>query len=179
MSDLFHEDVPMDFIEQVFATISLASWHIFQLLTKRADRLAKIACNLKWPRNLWIGVTVESQQYVDRIQKLCTVPAEVRFVSFEPLLGPIKGLDLNSVDWAIVGGESGPRSREMAADWARIIRDTCIDFSVPFFFKQWGGSRKRDLYRTLDGRTWNQYPRLGANLGAYRDGEHSEVSPDS
>jgi protein gp37 len=160
MSDLFHEEVPFEFIEQVFSTIHAASWHVFQVLTKRADRLERIANNLKWPKNLWIGVTVESQQYVDRIKKLGTVPAAVRFVSFEPLLGPIEALDLTRIDWAIVGGESGPHSRTMAADWARIIRDACIGHSIPFFFKQWGGSRKQRHGRILDDRIWNEIPNI-------------------
>lgn len=158
MSDLFHEDVPFDFIAQVFSTISLASWHVFQVLTKRADRLAELARKLKWPANLWVGVTVESQKYVHRINKLSLVPSAVRFVSFEPLLGPIKNLDLSSVDWAIVGGESGPHSRKMDPDWARMIRDACLEQSIPFFFKQWGGTKKSRRGRILDGRTWNQYP---------------------
>jgi len=158
MSDLFHEEVPLEFIEQVFSTVALASWHVFQVLTKRADRMAKVASKLKWPRNLWVGVTVESQRHTDRIMKLGAVPAPVRFVSFEPLLGPIYELDLSYINWTIVGGESGPRSRPMAADWARNIRDICINRSIPFFFKQWGGSRKRDNGRVLDGRIWNQLP---------------------
>lgn len=158
MSDLFHEDVPFDFIAQVFSTISLASWHVFQVLTKRADRLAEFERKLTWPANLWVGVTVESQKYVHRINKLSLVPSAVRFVSFEPLLGPIKNLDLSSVDWAIVGGESGPHSRKMDPDWARMIRDACLEQSIPFFFKQWGGTKKSRRGRILDGRTWNQYP---------------------
>jgi len=164
MSDLFHEEVPLEFIEDVFSTIRKAYWHVFQILTKRADRLAALANKLDWPRNLWIGVTVESQQYVDRIKKLSSVPAAIRFVSFEPLLGPIKELDLACVDWAIVGGESGPSSRVMAPDWARLIRDACVDLSIPFFFKQWGGPRKKAWGRTLDNRTWNQFPRTFGSL---------------
>ncbi|MCG7852794.1 MAG: phage Gp37/Gp68 family protein [Methanosarcinaceae archaeon] len=158
MSDLFHEDVPFDFIAQVFSTISLASCHVFQILTKRADRLAEVVGELRWPANLWVGVTVESQEYVHRINKLSSVPSIVRFVSFEPLLGPIKYLDLSSVDWAIVGGESGPHSRKMDPDWARMIRDACLEQSIPFFFKQWGGTKKSGHNRILDGKTWDQYP---------------------
>jgi protein gp37 len=159
MSDLFHEEVPIEFIEDVFSTIYKAYWHVFQVLTKRADRLAALADKLDWPRNLWIGVTVESQEYVDRIKRLSDVPAALRFVSFEPLLGAIKELDLTCVDWAIVGGESGPNSRVMAPDWARMIRDVCVDQSIPFFFKQWGGPRKRQSGRLLDNRIWDQFPR--------------------
>jgi protein gp37 len=158
MSDLFHEDVPFDFIARVFSTISLASCHVFQILTKRADRLAEVVGELKWPANLWVGVTVESQEYVHRINKLSSVPSNVRFVSFEPLLGPIKNLDLSSVDWAIVGGESGPHSRKMDPNWARMIRDACLEQSIPFFFKQWGGTKKSGHNRILDGKTWDQYP---------------------
>jgi protein gp37 len=158
MSDLFHEDVPFDFIARVFSTISLASCHVFQILTKRADRLAEVVGELRWPANLWVGVTVESQEYVHRINKLSSVPSTVRFVSFEPLLGPIKYLDLSSVDWAIVGGESGPHSRKMDPDWARMIRDACLEQSIPFFFKQWGGTKKSGHNRILDGKTWDQYP---------------------
>jgi len=158
MSDLFHEDVPLDFIVQVFSTIRLASWHVFQVLTKRADRLLTLEKSLVWPENLWVGVTVESQRHVDRINMLSQVPSAVRFVSFEPLLGPIKNLDLRFIDWVIVGGESGPHSREMAPDWARTIRDTCLSLSVPFFFKQWGGTRKKENGRVLDDRTWSEFP---------------------
>jgi len=161
MSDLFHEHVPLEFIEQVFLTIRAASWHVFQVLTKRADRLAEVADRLNWPPNLWAGVTVESRRHTDRIQRLSLIPASVRFVSFEPLLGPIQELDLACVNWAIVGGESGPHSRPMAADWARSIRDTCIRQSVPFFFKQWGGKRKRANSRLLDGKKWSQIPSWG------------------
>jgi protein gp37 len=158
MSDLFHEDVPFGFISRVFSTIALASWHVFQVLTKRADRIAELSGKLSWPENLWLGVTVESEKHKHRIKKLALVPSAVRFVSFEPLLGPIKNLDLSSVDWAIVGGESGPYSRGMAPDWARLIRDACLDRSIPFFFKQWGGTRKRKNGRILDDRTWSEYP---------------------
>jgi protein gp37 len=159
MSDLFHEEVPFEFIEQVFMTMASAPWHVFQILTKRADRMAGIAEKLKWPKNLWAGVTVESPRYTDRIQKLKTIPATVRFVSFEPLLGPINRPDLTLINWAIVGGESGPHARPMAADWARNIRDACIEQAIPFFFKQWGGPRKLVNGHRLDNRVWNEYPR--------------------
>jgi protein gp37 len=161
MSDLFHEEVPFDFIARVFSTIRLASWHVFQVLTKRADRLVELSGKLDWPKNLWMGVTVESQKHEPRIKDLALVPSAVRFVSFEPLLGPIKDLDLSSIDWAIVGGESGPHSREMAPDWARMIRDACLEQAIPFFFKQWGGHRKSNRGRILDNKVWNQYPLKG------------------
>lgn len=158
MSDLFHEEVPFEFISDVFSTIRLAHRHIFQVLTKRADRLAETASKLEWPDNLWAGVTVESQLHASRIESLRSVPAQVRFVSFEPLLGPIKGIDMSPVDWAIVGGESGPHARPMEVDWARSIRDMCLEQRIPFFFKQWGGPRKKTRGRILDGRIWDQYP---------------------
>lgn len=158
MGDLFHDHVPFSFIKDVFSTIESAPRHTFQLLTKRADRLAKLADKLSWPHNLWVGVTVELQQYIDRIDKLRQVPAAVRFVSFEPLLGPVKSLRLDNINWAIVGGESGPHARPMEATWAKTIRDTCIDCSIPFFFKQWGDNNKKKRRRHLDGKLWNQYP---------------------
>jgi len=168
MSDLFHEEVPLEFIERIFATIESASWHVFQVLTKRAERLENVASKLIWPGNLWVGVTVESQRHTDRIKKLSGVPAAVRFVSFEPLLGPIKQMDLGAIDWAIVGGESGPYSRKMDPGWARIIRDACIDLSIPFFFKQWGGPRKKGNDRVLDEKMWSQYPLMKHRREAHR-----------
>lgn len=162
MSDLFHEDVPLPFISEVFSTIRSAGRHVFQVLTKRADRLAEVAAELEWPANLWAGVTVESRGYASRIEKLRSVPSPVRFVSFEPLLGPINNIDLTSVDWAIVGGESGPHARPMKADWARSIRDLCLEQDIPFFFKQWGGPRKKARGRILDGRVWDQSPEIPA-----------------
>ena len=158
MGDLFHEQVPFTFIKEVFRTIESTPRHTFQLLTKRADRMAKLADKLPWPHNLWVGVTVELRQYIDRIEKLKQVPAEVRFVSFEPLLGPVESPRLDHIHWAIVGGESGPHARKMEADWARSIRDACIDSSVPFFFKQWGGTNRMKRRRSLDRKLWNQYP---------------------
>jgi len=160
MGDLFHEDVPLEFIQQVFSTVELASWHIFQTLTKRANRLEKIAHKLIWPANLWVGVTVELQKHTDRISRLSSIPASVKFVSFEPLLGPITRVDLSCIDWAIVGGESGPHSRPMSIEWVRGLRDKCIDSSIPFFFKQWGGARKKTKGRTLDRKLWNEYPKM-------------------
>lgn len=162
MGDLFHEKVPTEFIEKVFNTIQKAPWHIFQLLTKRADRLENLSLKLSWPQNLWMGVTVESQEYVSRIEKLRNVPASIKFISFEPLLGPIKYSNLRNIDWVIVGGESGPYARTMSADWVRIIRNACVEHSIPFFFKQWGGTRKKKLGRMLDQRIWSQYPSSSA-----------------
>lgn len=157
MSDLFHEQVPVEFIRRVFETISQADWHIFQVLTKRAERLAELAPDLPWPRNLWMGVTVECQSCVDRAKILKATPAAVKFVSAEPLIGPLD-IDLNGLDWLIVGGESGPGARPIHADWVRALRDRCLDSRVPFFFKQWGGVNKKRGGRELDGETWSQFP---------------------
>ena len=158
MSDLFHRDVPFDFIKQTFEVMQRAHWHTFQILTKRADHLAEIAPRLPWPRNVWMGVSVETPAYVHRIHDLCRVPAAVRFLSVEPLLAPIPRIPLTGIDWVIVGGESGPGCRPMEADWVRAIRDRCLAQSVPFFFKQWGGIHKKRFGRTLDGRTWDELP---------------------
>lgn len=158
MSDLFHEDVTMEYIAGVFDTMRHAHWHTFQVLTKRAERLAEIAHLLRWPPNVWIGVTVERRDYLWRIDKLRSVPASVRFVSLEPLLGPLPGLDLTGIHWAIVGGESGPNARRMDAEWVRDIRQQCEDAGADFFFKQWGGIHKKKAGRELDGRTWDKMP---------------------
>jgi len=158
MSDLFHEAVPETFIAQVFSVMERASQHVFQVLTKRADRLASLAPALPWPSNVWMGVSVESADYTWRIARLRRVPAAVRFLSVEPLLGPIRRLPLQGIDWVIVGGESGPGARPMDLEWARSIRDRCLSAGVPFFFKQWGGARKKRTGRTLDERTWDEMP---------------------
>jgi protein gp37 len=136
-----------------------AEHHVFQILTKRADRLAELAGQLAWAPNIWMGVTVETQAYVSRIERLRTVPATVRFLSLEPLLGPIVDLPLDGTHWVIAGGESGPNARPMHADWARAVREQCLAADVPFFFKQWGGVRRKEAGRVLDGRTWDEYPR--------------------
>lgn len=158
MSDLFHEQVPASFIERVFDTMERARWHTFQILTKRADRLAELAPELPWPANVWMGVSVESERYLDRIERLRSVPAAVRFLSLEPLLGPLATLDLAQIDWVIVGGEAGPRARPMAAEWVREIRHKCDEAAVAFFFKQWGGTHKKLAGRELDGRTHDAMP---------------------
>jgi protein gp37 len=158
MSDLFHEEIPESFIAEVFQTMLEAHWHTFQILTKRADRLAKIAPRLPWPINVWIGVSVESPRYVYRIERLRSVPAAVRFLSIEPLVSPIPSVPLAVIDWVIVGGESGPGARPMEPDWVREIRDVCLAQGVPFFFKQWGGTRKKRTGRILDGRSWDEMP---------------------
>jgi protein gp37 len=161
MSDLFHEDVPVDYIQQVFQVMREASQHQFQVLTKRAERLAELAPQLEWAPNIWMGVSVESAEYTWRIRHLRKVPAAIRFISVEPLLGPIEKLPLSKIDWVIVGGESGHGARAMDAVWARSIRLQCFAAGVPYFFKQWGGARKSVLGRVLDGRTWDAMPAMG------------------
>lgn len=162
MSDLFHNDVPLEYLHQVFNVMAKASWHVFQILTKRAERLEQTASVLPWPSNVWIGVSVESEDYLFRIKHLRKVPAAVRFLSVEPLLGPIRRLPLGGIDWVIVGGESGPGARPIQPEWVRTIRDRCLTEDVPFFFKQWGGVHKSRRGRVLDGQTWNQMPPLRA-----------------
>jgi protein gp37 len=160
MSDLFHEDVPLAYIQRVFDVMRRAHWHRFQVLTKRADRLAALDAELEWSPNIWMGVSVESVKYVDRIGDLRRTRAHVRFLSLEPLLGPLAGLDLGGIHWAIVGGESGPRARAMESAWVLDIRDQCRRAGVAFFFKQWGGTNKKRTGRILDGRTWDEMPDL-------------------
>jgi protein gp37 len=162
MSDLFHEAVPLDFIQQVFAVMQRAHWHRFQILTKRSARLREIATDLTWPPNVWMGVSVEAERYLPRIAELNTTGAAVKFLSLEPLLGPLPGLNLNGIDWVIVGGESGPRARPMQEEWVLEIRDQCVASGVPFFFKQWGGVNKKRAGRVLQGRTWDAMPRDAA-----------------
>lgn len=158
MGDLFHEEVPVEFIKRVFRTMEETPRHTYQLLTKRADRLAEVAPLLNWPDNVWMGVTVEDNGRVPRIDRLRGVPASVRFLSVEPLLGPLPDLDLSGVDWVIVGGESGPGARPLDPEWVLAIRDKCVESSIPFFFKQWGGVRKKAAGRELESRTWSQMP---------------------
>lgn len=158
MSDLFHDDVPDDYIIKVFEVMNKAYWHKFQVLTKRAERLEKIAPKLKWTPNIWAGVTVESQKYVHRISNLIEVPAEVKFLSIEPMIGEIKELSLEKIDWVILGGESGFNSRPLSASWVISVRNQCIRADVPFFFKQWGGVNKKKNGRELEGKVWNQQP---------------------
>ena len=155
MSDLFHKDVPSDFLVKVFDTMKRAHWHTFQMLTKRSDRLVRY---LPWPKNVWMGVSVESQEYTNRIHELVKVPAAVRFLSLEPLLGPISKLPLRGIDWVIVGGESGPKARPMEREWVVQIKRRCREMDVPFFFKQWGGVRKKEAGRELFGRTYDEMP---------------------
>jgi len=158
MSDLFHEAIPEEYIRRVFEVMEQADWHVFQILTKRAKRLEEIASRLPWPPNVWQGVSVENLRYVWRVSHLQTVPAAVRFLSVEPLLGPIVELPLDGIDWVIVGGESGPQHRMMDLAWVRGIRDQCVQGGVPFFFKQWGGRTPKTGGRVLEGRVWDEMP---------------------
>ena len=158
MSDLFHKDVPLEFILKVFNVMTQASHHQFQILTKRSDRLVELNSKLPWPSNVWMGVSVENSDYLFRIDHLRQTDARIKFVSFEPLLGPIHDPALDDIDWVIVGGESGPKARPINPAWVREIRDRCLLVNVPFFFKQWGGVVKKRNGRILDGRTWDQMP---------------------
>lgn len=158
MSDLFHEDVPFSFIRDVFKTMEKACWHRFQILTKRPESLPAIASKLPWPSNVWMGVSVETKDYLWRLDFLRKIPSKVKFVSIEPLLGPMGKINFKQIDWVIVGGESGPGARPMQIGWVREIRDQCIKKRVPFFFKQWGGVQKKKMGRLLDGETWDQMP---------------------
>lgn len=158
MSDLFHENVPVDFIQKVFSVMTTASWHTFQVLTKRSDRLLELDKQLNWPENVWMGVSVENKDYTYRIDHLRQTHARTKFLSLEPLLGPLSNLNLSSIHWVIVGGESGPKARPMKKSWVLEIRDHCRKAKVPFFFKQWGGTNKKKTGRELDGQTWDELP---------------------
>lgn len=158
MSDLFHPDVPEEFIERVFQTMVDCPQHTFQVLTKRSRRLRELADRLPWPRNVWMGVSVENSSYRFRIDHLRAVPARVRFLSIEPLIGPVGDLDLTGIHWVIVGGESGHRARPIQEQWITDVRDQCVDAEVAFFFKQWGGRTPKAGGRHLDGVTWNDMP---------------------
>lgn len=158
MSDLFHEEVPVSFIKDVFQTMNQATHHTFQVLTKRPGRVLEIEHNLTWSPNIWLGTSIESERWQFRLAELEKTNAKSKFLSLEPLLGPLPDIPVKGVDWVIVGGESGPGARPMEADWVREIRDVCVREHVPFFFKQWGGVFKKRTGRTLDGRTWDQMP---------------------
>ena len=158
MSDLFHEDIPDDYVAEVFAVMEKADHHVFQVLTKREGRLLELAPDLPWPPNVWMGVSIENRRFVYRADALRDVPAAVRFISAEPLLGPLEGLDLLDIDWLIAGGESGAGHRRIDPAWAIELRDRCVAEKVAFFFKQWGGRTPKAGGRDLQGRTWNEYP---------------------
>ncbi len=158
MSDLFHEDVPLKFIQKVFSTMRKAKQHHFQILTKRSARLVELNSELQWSDNVWMGVSVENQDYTYRIEDLRKTDANIKFLSLEPLIGELRDLDLTDIDWVIVGGESGPGARPIEEKWVIDIRDQCKDASVPFFFKQWGGQKKKKGDRVLEGKTWDALP---------------------
>ena len=158
MSDLFHHQVPLEYIQRVFATMRAASWHQFQVLTKRSGRLLAFSDKIDWPSNVWMGVSVESKRYTPRIDHLRKTGAGTKFLSLEPLLGPLESLDLSGIDWVIVGGESGPGARAMAPEWVTSIRNQCHQARVAFFFKQWGGVQKKRTGRVLEGRTYDDMP---------------------
>ena len=162
MSDLFHKNVSLDFIQKIFAIIQQAHQHRFQLLTKRSGRLLQLNSLLPWPQNAWMGVTVENADYTFRIDHLRQTSAVVKFLSLEPLLGPLPNLNLDGIDWVIVGGESGPKARPMKHQWATDIRDKCIAANVPFFFKQWGGVNRKKTGRLLDDQIWSQMPEISS-----------------
>ena len=166
MSDLFHEDVPLEFIERVFDIMVRASRHQFQILTKRAERLEKLHKKLPWPENVWMGVSVETEKYKSRMDHLRGIDARIKFLSLEPLLGPVPNVNLEGIDWVIVGGESGPGARPLEPEWITDIRDQCVRANIPFFFKQWGGVFKKKNGRLLEGRTWDQLPIYAKNLVA-------------
>ena len=158
MGDLFHENVPLRFIQSVFGEMEECRRHVFQLLTKRPERAAELSPELPWPSNVWMGTSVEDESVIDRVDWLRRIPAKIRFLSLEPLLGPLPDLRLDGIHWVIVGGESGPGARPMLPDWVRDIRDRCVDEMIPFFFKQWGGRNRKSSGRVLDGRTWDEMP---------------------
>ncbi len=158
MSDLFHEEVPDSFIKQVFQTMQGTPQHTYQILTKRSDRLVSMSKNLSWSQNIWMGVSVESADYLPRVDHLRQTDAFIKFLSLEPLLGPLEDMDLQSIDWVITGGESGPGARPMDLEWVRSIRDQCKDAGTAFHFKQWGGTNKKKTGRLLDGRIWDEFP---------------------
>lgn len=158
MSDLFHVDVPLSFIKDAFDVMRRAHWHQFQVLTKRAERVEKLSPKLKWAPNIWMGVSIENESYANRIDHVRKTGAHVKFLSIEPLIGPIGKLNLRGIDWVIVGGESGPGARFMDPTWVVSIRDQCLKADVAFFFKQWGGVQKKKTGRALEGRTWDEMP---------------------
>ena len=165
MSDLFHERVPFSFIFEVFSRMNETPHHTYQVLTKRADRLLEISPRLPWSENIWMGVSVESSRFVSRIDCLRDTGSATKFLSLEPLLGPLDDLDLRDIDWAIVGGESGPGARPIRKEWVRSIRDQCKAANVAFHFKQWGGVNKKSTGRVLDGRTWDEFPYRSTSSG--------------
>lgn len=164
MSDLFHQDVPLKFIQDVFSVMRQASWHTYQVLTKRSSRLREVDEFLDWPVNVWAGVSVENGDYTFRIDDLRETGAHVKFLSLEPLLGPLPNMNLDGIDWVIVGGESGPKARRMSKEWVMDIKEQCQSAGIPFFFKQWGGVHRKRNGRMLQGRTWDEMPERAGML---------------
>ena len=165
MSDLFHEKVSAEFVTQVWEVMAQAHWHTYQILTKRPDRMAALCESLPLLRNVWLGTSVENADYISRIEELCRVRAILKFVSFEPLIGSVGAPDLSNIEWAIVGGESGPQARPMERQWVSEIQLACRKYDTAFFFKQWGGKRKAKTGRELDGRTWDEFPKQQQQIG--------------
>jgi protein gp37 len=164
MSDFFHEQIPLSYIQEIFAVMRTADHHIFQVLTKRSARLLACSPEIDWPENVWMGVTVENAEATERVRHLVQTGAAVKFLSCEPLLSPLKKLDLDGIDWVIAGGESGPGSRPMREEWALELRDRCLASATPFFFKQWGGVQKKRAGRLLDGVLWSEFPATASGL---------------
>lgn len=164
MSDLFHEDVPLEYIQRIFDVMRRADWHTFQVLTKRSKQLFDLSKEINWPDNVWMGVSVENQKYTYRIDHLRQTAAKTKFLSLEPLIGQLPNLNLKNIDWVIVGGESGPKARPMKKEWVIEIRDQCLQANIPFFFKQWGGINKKKTGRLLQGRTWDQLPKTNKQV---------------
>lgn len=164
MSDLFHKDVPVSYIEDVFSVMVRAHWHQYQVLTKRSDRLLELSPRLDWQPQIWMGVSVENEDYVERVEHLRQTGAHVKFLSLEPLLAPLRNLKLQGIDWVIVGGESGPGARPVEPAWVTDIRNQCVRAEVAFFFKQWGGVNKKRTGRELEGRTWDEMPQMLVTL---------------
>lgn len=179
MSDLFHEKVSFEFIQKVFQTMARAHWHCFQVLTKRSDRLAELSPRLSWKSNIWMGVSVEKQAQTYRIDHLRQTHASVKFLSLEPLLGPLSNLNLRGIDWVIIGGESGPGARPMKSEWVIDIRNQCLAARIPFFFKQWGGVWKKKNGRELEGRTWDEIPPLPPSFHTRMNHAHTKMAPES
>jgi len=158
MSDIFHEKVTDDYILKIFETMNKADWHIFQVLTKRPERLEKLKNKINWTNNIWLGTTIESNKYIDRVKYIKNTNAKIKFISFEPLIGSVKEVDLSGIDWAIVGGESGSGARIIKKEWIYEIKEKCDKLNIPFFFKQWGGTNKKKSGRLLDGKIYDEMP---------------------
>lgn len=177
MSDLFHKDVPPEFIHKIFEVMRKADRHIFQFLTKRSERMLELAPLLVWPENVWAGVTVESSKYYSRLEDLHQVPAAIRYVSVEPMLGPMPDFPMEGIDWIILGGESGPGARAMKKSWVVEMRNRCAQYNIPFFFKQWGGFNRQETGCMLDGKYYQEMPRLNGKIGELTKSVVSGLAP--